>query len=85
MSPIEAVARAICGRYNRGAGDKWWAYEDVARAAIEALAANVTDEMASAAQDRLCYADLLPKDAIMRDAISDSLRAALSDGPKGGG
>ena len=57
MTPLEAVARAMCldGGFDPNEimtndGPRWHYYTTLARAAIEALAANVTDEMGERAR-----------------------------------
>jgi hypothetical protein len=82
MSPIEAVARAICER-QRGADD-WFTfahrdhYFQIARVAVEALASNVTPKMALAFWDE--YEKPWDGNENPR-ALAAAIRAALTAPP----
>jgi hypothetical protein len=80
---IEKVARAIAIQDGMpDIGQPLPLYSRLARAAIEALAANVTDEMVEAAQQTLSfssYPDPWQHPDIVRRVVSASLRAALSE------
>lgn len=108
MSVVEAVARALWDHDKINSsppeGDGWKLFVDEARAAIEALAANVTDEMLAVheafdgepvtdtepspevVKECRAYFARYPKQLLAsRNAMAAALRAALSDGKKGGG
>lgn len=78
---IEKVARAIeavvMERLSVGVSDS--AAHHMARAAIEALAANVTDEMLSSARIPLGLDSYDMPDENLRRAISAAIRAALEE------
>jgi len=90
MTMIEKVARAITlARYHGLPSEMlededdihWWGHQaDDARAAIEALAANVTDEMVNAYyRERWKQVGLSADEPSIKDTLSASLRAALSE------
>lgn len=86
---VERVARAIAAKMNTFATPKqlmhWESVEPCARAAIEALAANVTDEMLIAQERADCGdadADMLARDKpelnLRRPNFAAAIRAALA-------
>lgn len=89
MTPVEAVARAICGEDPNRVGPffcddgrrvdagqlAWTAWTEEAKAAIRALAENVTDEMADRFWVRLHRED----DATTKLCIRAAILAAMED------